>query len=796
MAAAASEIVEVEQVGSTGGGKAQGLAELVAMGLDVPPCFVVRNAREGDHPDDLDAHYDRIGGGRVAVRSSAEGEDGAEASFAGQFDTVLDVEGSDALRAAIDRCVASAGAERVAGYLQDHDRDGATMHVVVQRMVDARAAGVVFTADPVSGRRDLLVVDAVDGLGEALVSGEATPDHWEVDADGTIVHREVVGETPVLSDDEVAAIARDARRAAETEGQPLDLEWAVDGDGRLWWLQARPITTLPAPLGELDTALPRPDDVLTISNIGEMMPGAVCPLTQSFTGWGIDYGLQHMQVQAGARDRITRDGWQVTAAASGHLFLNLTGNLVLSAGTFTSNAKQTGQTICGRVVPELEDLPPMSARRRLVNTGRMLRYILTAPNVVERFERQLADFEVMPRDTAAGTWREIRGRAWFYEHAMAVHIQSSALSGMCNTLVENLVSEERNESTAAEQAEAARLIAGATGVVSAEMLEELDRLVEDVARAPEVDEGFLDVPADAAAAWLQASASFGPRFKAFLAEHGHRGLRELCVRDPSWGDDPTQLVQSMQAAARARRHAGGAREQSRTQIDWDELGRGMRWILPKAHAAIRRREHTKDMLVDVLHRFQVAFRHLGSCLVAEGALPDADLVFFFTMEELDAFVAAPGSDAAAHAQARREALAYQQRLAFPEVAVGTPRPLRPSTADVVDGALHGRPASRGAVEGVVRVARTLDEAALLQPGEILVTPITDIGWSPYFPLIGGLVTDLGSSVSHGAVVAREYGLPCVVNARQATKVLRTGDRVRLDGDTGTVTLLGRASPEE
>ena len=788
-----SEIVGIDVVGTTAGGKAHGLARLVAMGLDVPPAFVIRNAGANGLPDGLDVHYAGLGGGRVAVRSSAEGEDGAEASFAGQFDTVLDVEGGDALRVAIDRCVRSAASDRVMSY-RDGQADAAdvTMHVVVQRMVEARAAGVVFTADPVSGRRDLLVVDAVAGLGEALVSGEATPDHWEVDVDGTIVHREVVGETEVLSDAEVTAMADQARRAAAREGQPLDLEWALDRDGQLWWLQARPITTLPVDLDELATPLPRPDDVLTISNIGEMMPGAVCPLTQSFTGWGIDYGLQHMQVSVGARDRIQRDVWQVTAASFGHLFLNLTGNLVMSAGILGSDAKQTAQAICGRVVPELRDLPPMPTWRRVVNTGRLLRYSLAAPRAVVAFERQLDRFTLQAPPTAAATWREIRGKAWFYDHAMAVHIQSSALSGFCNAIVENMVSARRNDSTTAEQAEAARLIAGVTDVVSAVMLDDLDRLLDDVARAPDVDDGFLDGSAPDALAWLRSSPDFGPRFAAFLDQHGHRGLRELCVRDPSWGDDPTPLVQSMQASVRARRHAGGTREQGHAEIDWSALGRGLRWILPRAHAAIRRREHTKDLLVDVAHRFQVAFRHLGDRLVAEGALPDADLVCFFTMDELDGFVAAPTPAAAEHAQARREALSFQERLAFPEVSVGRPRPLPPPTLAPSDDGLQGRPASRGVAEGLVRVATTLDEAALLEPGEILVTPITDIGWSPYFSLIGGLVTDLGSSVSHGAVVAREYGLPCVVNARQATRVLSTGDRVRLDGDTGTVTILDRA----
>jgi pyruvate,water dikinase len=326
------DIFSLEQVSDSAmGGKAYGLSRLTAMGLPVPPAFIIRNALIGSYPGDLDERYLALECEKVAVRSSAQGEDGADASFAGQYETVLNVAGATQLRQAIDHCVASAGTDRARAYQQDQpNADMATMNVVVQRMVDARVAGVVFTADPVSARRDLLVIDAVAGLGEALVSGEATPDHYCVNRSGDIVRRQLTGDAALLSDLQIARIAQQARAAAAHEGHPLDLEWAIDQAGVLFWLQARPVTTLPADLNEFDAILPRPDDVLTISNVSEMMPGAVCPLTMSFTGWGIDYGLQHMQVTVGARERI-QQSWQITASAYGHLFLNLTGNVVMSA---------------------------------------------------------------------------------------------------------------------------------------------------------------------------------------------------------------------------------------------------------------------------------------------------------------------------------------------------------------------------------------------------------------------------------------------------------------------------------
>ena len=733
-----TEIVPLHQVTDTSmGGKAYGLSRLLAMGLPVPPAFVIRNARSDALLPELEQHLRALGGGKVAVRSSALGEDGNDASFAGQYDTVLNVEGLQALQLAINHCVASAGSERARRYQLEQAQGGeAAMNVVVQCMVDARVAGVVFTADPVSARRDLLLIDAVAGLGEALVSGEATPDHYAVHGSGSVVRRQLVGAQALLTDSEISAIAAQARAAAAREGQPLDLEWAIDRAGRLFWLQARPITTLPADLNEFDTQLPRPDDVLTISNISEMMPGAVCPLTGSFTGWGIDYGLQYMQVAVGARARIDRR-WQITAQAYGHLFLNLSGNVVMAAAVLGSSAEQTAQTLCGRLVPELKEFPPLPLWRRLLNTVKLLRFALSAPAVVDRFGRELQQFGIASKPDSAAMWAELAARSWFFEHCMAVHIQSSALSGFLCAVVESMVSGRSSHSTGEDQAEAVRLLSGASGVESALMLEQLDVLLDRIAAHPDVQTSFRQVAVDQALAWLRATPGLAEDFAGFMAAHGHRGYRELCMRDPSWGDDPSALIQSMQAAVNARLVTGGHRQLHTAGIDWPSLSRGLRWILPRAHNAIRRREHTKSQLVQVAHHFKLGFRRLGELLANEGRLPDADLVHFFSFDELPDFVAAPNAAAVARAVARRNAFAFQQRFEFPEISVGMPQPLEPQQVDMADGILFGRPASRGVAEGSARVAHTLAEAALLQPGEILVTPITDIGWTPYFSMIGG-----------------------------------------------------------
>ena len=184
--------------------------------------------------------------------------------------------------------------------------------------------------------------------------------------------------------------------------------------------------------------------------------------------------------------------------------------------------------------------------------------------------------------------------------------------------------------------------------------------------------------------------------------------------------------------------------------------------------------------------FKRAYRALGRQLVAEGRLPDADALYFLLHEEIETLARGADPGLASLAVGRRGLLDYQQSLRFPEVQVGRPQPEPIDAAAIDDGVLVGKPVSRGRVEGRVRVVEQLADAEALEPGEILVAPITDVGWTPYFAIIGGLVTDVGSAVSHGAVVAREYGLPAVLNTRTGTRSLRTGEWVCLDGDRGTV----------
>lgn len=789
-----------ESAGLPVGGKAEGLRRLLELGLPGAPAFVIVGARETLSDElfaDVLQHYEALGAGPVAVRSSALGEDSEDASFAGQYDTLLNVSGAEALRAAIHACLASAHNERATAYREARGEDARgqaaelAMSVVVQRMVDARAAGVLFTADPVSGRRDRLVIDAVQGLGDALVSGLVTPDHAVLDAALHVVTYERAGDDAVLHDDALRTLARHAREAEARVGAPLDLEWAIDQAGEVVFLQARPITHLAADPRALDL-MQAPEHFYTKCNIGEMMPGAITPLSRSLTARGIEVGMQRMYVQCGALPAETPEHLYV-AVFSGHMFLNLTGVLGISGLVAGSTPDQACLAICGQRVEAAERAlpPPASAAVQYRNLLRYAAFILGAGRRVPKLRRCVDDLRALASGLphavdARAMWERIDAGlpAWWdaFEHHLAC---SSPAGAMAPVLLR--VTAKSDPPDAQDVARVAELLSGATDVESADIAAGIDRIVDALLDIPSAWERFVLPEPEEALAWLRSPASglAGERFHTYLERHGHRTVRELELHQRDWSDDPSPLIRSMRSAVRARATdtpVASTRTHATPLREREPLSRGLRALVGRAHAAVRLRETTKSLLVKAGQHLKHAYRTLGAALAAEGRLPDDDAVFFLTHQELRRLLDGEAT-LAPLALARRKTYAYQMDLVFEEIFVGRPEPVRP-VFDAGDGVIMGKPVSVGIARGRARVVRTLEEASAVEAGEILIAPITDVGWTPYFGLLGGLATDVGSAVSHGAVVAREYGVPCIVGTQHGTSMFRTGDRVELDGSTG------------
>lgn len=794
-------------------------------------------------PPDIEAAcvaaYRALGeGAAVAVRSSATAEDLPDASFAGQQDTYLNVIGEAAVVSAIRRCWASLWTDRAVAYRAKNGVDHSVVRLaaVVQRMVPAAVAGVLFTANPVTGRRREAVIDASPGLGEAVVSGAVNPDHFEVDvASGEIrvrrlgdkrvaiepdgaggtrrVERDDASNGACLSDDEIRALAELGARVEAHYGSPQDTEWALDASRALWLLQARPITTLfPLPEGAADGGL-------RVYMSFAVAQGVLRPMTpMGLQAWRMF--TSGVAARAGFPPADPEVGLAFLAEAGNRLFFDLTPILRSALGRrLASFALARMEARTAATIQRLFDDPRLSVRptpaSRLAKAVlgaavrtriplRIARNLIAPEGAPERLQRA-AEEALAAGDVPAGAGPEERLAAverLFYEGVRRMFLVAIP------TLVAGLAS-----FTLAKRALA--------GIASAEETEttfralphnpttEMDlalwQLAASVRGDAQIRSLVRDTPApDLAKMYLGGSlpAPLQSGLAAFLDRWGARGVAEIDLGVPRWAEDPTHILGSLanylaldDAAVTPEAQFKKAEEEACAMVE--ALTRRARetGILRGASTGfgfsrMRRlaglREAPKFHLVRLLGRARTLLLSVGADLVAAGRLDAADDIFMLDFREARAAVR--GEDQRALVASRRATYARELgRRRLPRVLLsdGT----EPEAAlNAVSGAdLRGTPASAGRVTARARVV--LDPTgAKLEPGEILVAPSTDPGWTPLFLTAGGLVMEMGGAMSHGAVVAREYGIVAVVGVPRATERIETGQLITVDGGTGAIVI--------
>lgn len=781
------------------GGKARGLARLLAAGLAVPPGIVAVLDPADPLPRALAERCASLGG-PWAVRSSADQEDGAELSFAGQFESVLGVRDQEGLRDALARCLGATSAAAAYRAGTGVAAQGG-IALIVQRMVAARCAGVLFTVDPVTGAADRLVIEAVSGTGERLTAGLAHAERYVLSREGEVLDVPAA-QGRLLGEGDLAAIWDGARRATAAFGGALDLEWALAHDGGLLWLQARPVTAQGA--GEmLESPPPDPSWVLTTYNIREIMPGAITPLSRQAMGSGIDDGMREIFMRAGVPEKRLRDV-PVVRCYAGHLFLNLTALYALGEYVLIASKEHVDYSIAGRLIPG-EVRPPAPL---LIRAANVLRYAKALWEVPARFER-FAGRCVPPRFGEVNGPEEARaahqqlGQGWdLTSESFRAHLATSTAAGALYGFLIGVLSNGRQPALPEDHARASVLLRGLEGEGQSSLM--LRRRMEELAALlRQYGGGLAGMSDDEALAWLRGPAPEAVReaFARFLSDHGHRGVRECDLYELDWSEDPRLLVGSLMALLEAPPPRQDSEEEAeRVMASLPLPARLMvRKLLPAVRRAIVRRERSKSLAVQTMRSLKPGYLALAAYLRAQGRLPDVGLVHFLSHEEIGRLL--EGSDPALlrTARVRRSAHSFQSRLRFPDVCQGLPQPLPEEQAEAREGEeLRGTPVSNGVARGPARVARTLDEARALRQGEVLVVPHTDVGWVPLFARAAGLATEIGGTLSHGAVVAREFGLPAVVDLTGVMSWLRTGDEVVLDGGTGVLRRVhrGGAQPED
>ncbi|GAA0587236.1 phosphoenolpyruvate synthase [Streptomyces crystallinus] len=771
-------------------------------------------------PDDLAAAITRAlarsgEDAAYAVRSSATAEDLPTASFAGQQDTYLNIRGASAVLQHISRCWASLFTERAVTYRRRGGVDDRTvqMAVVVQRMVFPDAAGILFTADPVTGNRKVATVDAGFGLGEALVSGLVNPDVFTV-RDGAVVARTIAAkqralealpeggtrevavdaqrqEQPALTDAQVVRLVELGRRIEAHFGRPQDIEWCW-ADGTFQIVQSRPITTLfPVP-----EAHDQENHVYVSVGHQQMMTDAMKPLGISM--------------------------WQLTAMApmheaGGRLFVDVTGRLASPAsrtalldlmGKGDPLVRDALETVLerGDFVPSLPDAaptgPPAGGAPAPIETDPAL--------VTQLIERSRASVEALERGIRTKTGPALFDFLLeaFEEHKRNVRdplSMQAIMAGMEATWwLNDKLGEWLGEKNAADT-----LTLSAPGNVTSEMgLALLD--VADVIRPrAEVvaflegvrDEDFLEELAK-----LPGGTGARDAIEAYLDRYGMRCVGEIDITRPRWRERPTTLVPAIldnvrnfgPGAAERRFEEGRQRALKKEQDvlsrlralpDGDKKADEAKRMIDRVRTFIGYREYPKYGIISRYFVYKQALLAEAERLVRAGVLREKDDVFYLTFQEFHDVVRSQQMDDRL-VQQRKDAFRSYQTLTPPRVLTSDGEALSGAYRrdDVPAGALVGLPVSAGTVEGRARVVLDMAEADLAA-GDILVTAYTDPSWSPLFVGIAGLVTEVGGLMTHGAVIAREYGLPAVVGVGQATRLIRDGQRIRVHGTEGYVEIL-------
>jgi phosphohistidine swiveling domain-containing protein len=758
---------------------------------------------------EIAAAYTALGEPPVAVRSSATAEDLADLSFAGQQKTYLNVQGTSAVQAAVQRCWGSLWTPRAIGYRRQHDIDqqAVSLAVVVQRLVPAEAAGILFTADPVSGQRDRVLISASWGLGEAVVGGLVTPDSLAVEkTSGRVLDRqtadkqmmtvrtagateeqpvpEPLRQAPVLDDAAAAQLTALGVQIEQLYGQPMDIEWAWVG-GHFSILQARPITALPA-IEAAPLTWPKPPRGVMYgrTSFAEQIPNPVSPLFATLGLRMADIPTQELM------QRITRARVRYAyVPVNGYVFM-----------------------VAGLSLPELLAYLRMSVQI----TGMVLRGQEHCRVARQEFVQEIQSWEakdvttLSPSELLSGAGTVFQAAVRLYTHIQAGTVPLSTFSEACFTQFYNRLVRRKGDPAATTflfGSETVALRAEKALFDLASWCRERPALAGYLRQTPASQVALAlaqpQPPSDLSA---EEWASWQAQFQAYLAEHGQMTY-DLDFANPVPTEQPAVLLETVKmyllgggSDPYARHQAALERRAQATvailaRLRWPLKGWFQRLLSWAQEAAPGREDSLADLGLGhpLIRRY---LNELGRRLAEGGAIPDAQSIYWLEEAEVQDLIAAldagkPLPDLSDRIPPRRAERQRYLKITPPAMLPEKSRlsilvPWHRTSDD--QSTLHGIGTSAGQVTALACVLFGPDDFPRMRPGDVLVAVTTTPAWTPLFAMASAVVTDIGGPLSHSSIVAREYGVPAVMATGVATRLIHTGQMITVDGSAGTVTL--------
>ena len=783
---------------------------------------------------------------KFAIRSSSLSEDASETSAAGQLGTFLCICGLENIFTAVKYCWASSLSYQVVEYRRQNGQsliEG--MGVIVQEMVEADISGVMFTADPLTGDESNMVINANFGLGESVVSGSVNPDTVIVNRgydDKLRVNKILIGskETRLIADEHKRTINisntdstrnrvcldeddifRVSEQGVELERilyMSLDIEWAI-AKGTLYILQTRPITGLDREtdeelIHEFDSPVVSERELVTTCNIQEVLPGAVTTLSRDLLISAVDRAINYVSFSRLGIEHPCH-ALNSTLTFSGLSFLNITAIAASSlSGIGGDGAKSDleifflGHTVEDHNINAVHDYlgRKYSFLQKLIRVFREFVVLNKRDSsLFEHHKRKIKTFDIGEHfETAQALYNCIDENLIFYYEVWRSYIFKASESTRWAGVIMAILKGDAKELSLENLADLALILSDCKDVISAEVPSIISSLAEQIATS-NIRDQFLDTPAEDCDSMLRntSNGAIKTEYIQLMECHGHRCIREAELLEKSWAQDPRQLMESIKLIVKQRTFQ--KREKKDRSIDdiIDGLQTNLsrfqkmlfrRFLVKNAMYGVAARELGKSYMMKANDIFKKAYWKLAGIMVSESRLPEPELLFFLTHREIGKLIRNRSTKLVHLAKRRKKILPEMNKIKYPRVNFGVPKQIKQDSQTGerqtrTQFTLLGTPVCRGKVEGRACVVKSVQEANQILEGDVLICEFTDVGWSPYFPLLSGLVTEMGGLIAHGAVIAREYGIPCIVGTEGATDLIHTGDKVVLDATAGTISIM-------
>ncbi|OHB80931.1 MAG: hypothetical protein A2Z38_09700 [Planctomycetes bacterium RBG_19FT_COMBO_48_8] len=789
-----------------------------------------------DLRSEIENHYHALAANRVAVRSSATAEDLPGHSFAGQYETYLGIDDVDGCIDAIKKCWASLWTERAYDYRQNNgfDHMQVNMAVVVQSLVEADTSGVIFTTDPVTGSSSRIIVEACFGLGDSLVSGKVTPDRFIIrKCNLKIISRRIQNRetesvfdktgspknnaennticSPCIDNRIAKKLAKLARKTESKFGCPQDIEWAIC-EKKIFFLQSRAITAVPRKKSWEER------QVWTNANVGEVFPDAMTPVTWSAIELMFNPLFESTIRSLGANLGNNR----LAGLVAGRVYFNIN----TAAGVaqhwpekWTSKLNDSFGGDQGKMyelgkfdIPD-EDIPELgfSYAKMIIRFPYLICNIFSHNHKKGmKLLKELSSSSKKLRDLDVSAMTDEKLARQFVtaiEDALGNCDLLCVLIGIIAfPILRWICAKWLNDENGTI---ANRLLVGLNGMDDVEAGFALWNLAVKARESSQVETAILsngswqiirEIIAD-----VERGEEFLKKWNEFMAHHGHHCRGEMEAFNPRWSETPdyilsivrnylsssaqTDPIQNYRDHIRKREQLINRYHQ---QLKNPAKRLILNHVIHRAQQGVVFRENWKSEAVRYTAAFRSVLLELGQRLNNKSILENADDIFFLKLEEIEPVTQSKSQfDVKETITSRRAEYEKNKSVTPPKVVIGkfNPDNYIPDAVDTNAKVLNGLAVSSGVVTGKARVILKADTDELVLPGEILIAPFTDPGWTPYFMPAAAIVMDMGGMLSHGSIIAREYGIPAVVNVGPATKIIKTGQMLQVDADRGIVKII-------